>query len=215
MRSPFIAFLLLTFFLYACSSPSVPENVEMPLENLSYDTYDLDSVVEEVPIVEELVVEELVEEDVLWQYNAETTEWEVIRGEAPECLETFSFPSPVDITLASGVLYPGQLRSDDYKPHGGFRFDTLSSNALDVYAPFDASLIQVAQHLEGSEIQYTLYFIHDCGLVYKLDHLLKLTPEYEKIMESIPMGGQEDTRTSFLDEAVLFQKALILLRRWE
>ncbi|MEX1995282.1 MAG: prepilin-type N-terminal cleavage/methylation domain-containing protein, partial [Candidatus Saccharimonadales bacterium] len=48
--------------------------------------------------------------------------------------------SPADVSLATAVLYPGQTRGSDYKPHGGLRFDNAKGNKVTVRAPMDAKL---------------------------------------------------------------------------
>lgn len=128
-----------------------------------------------------------------WMFDG--TSWKT-NNTSPPCLEPLSFPAPADVSLASGIIYPGQIRGGDYKPHGGFRFDTLISNNVDVYAPIDAYLFRTARHFESGEIQYSLFFIHDCGIMYKLDHLKELTDAFESILSNIPMGEEGDSRTT-------------------
>lgn len=130
-----------------------------------------------------------------WNFDRETKNW-VATINPPKCQDPLIVPSPVDVTKASGVLYPGQIRGGDYKPHGGFRFDTLSDNSVNVYTPLDATLVEASRHLATGEMQYVLYFINDCGIMYKLDHLRNLTPKFEKIIDEVPIGGENDSRTT-------------------
>ncbi len=99
-------------------------------------------------------------------------------------------------------MYPGQIRGGDYKPHGGVRFDKLPNNFVGVYAPMDANLYQAARHLESGEMQYSLYFINDCGIMYKLDHLRELTDKFENILGPIPTGAEGDSRTTMISPPV-------------
>lgn len=122
-----------------------------------------------------------------WTFDGES--WQV-SGTPPNCPEPLVFPAPVDVNLVSGILYPGQERGNDYKPHGGFRFDNRTNNEIDVYAPMDGNLFKAARHLEYGEAQYSLYFINDCGIMYKLDHLRELTAKFKEILNNIPMGGE-------------------------
>ena len=140
-----------------------------------------------------------------WEFDINSKSWKAY-GDPPDCREPLVFPSPVDIKLASGILYPGQTRSGDYKPHGGFRFDALENNLVDVYAPMDANLIEAARHPTSGETQYVLYFLDDCGIIYKLDHLRELTPKFDEILNKIPMGGENDTRTTRIRPAVFTKK---------
>ena len=143
--------------------------------------------------------------EVSWQFDQTSKTWQNT-GSSPPCPEPLTFPSPVDINLVSGILYPGQVRGGDYKAHGGFRFDNLQSNEVKVYAPLDARVVQAARHTQGGEIQYVLYFINDCGIMYKLDHLLEVTEKFQNIMESIPLAGDADTRTTQVNPSVYVAK---------
>ena len=148
-------------------------------------------------------------DDVAWVFDNNTKVWQV-NGTPPECPEPLIFPSPADVSLASGTLYPGQERGGDYKPHGGFRFDKLENNLVDIYAPMDANLIEAARHPTGNESQYVLYFLNDCGIIYKLDHLRILTPKFEQILNNIPMGGENDTRTTKVRPSVFTKKGELI-----
>jgi hypothetical protein len=141
--------------------------------------------------------------DVDWIFDGDT--WKAI-GSPPACPDPLVLDSPVDVSLASGIIYPGQIRGSDYKPHGGFRFDNLNTNSVNVYAPIDGNLFRAAHHLEYGEIQYSLYFLNDCGIMYKLDHLLELTPKFQAIMEKIPLGAEGDSRTTEIRPMVFVQK---------
>ena len=142
---------------------------------------------------------------VSWQFDHQTGIWSAL-GTPPACPDPLIFPSPVDVNLASSILYPGQLRGGDYKPHGGFRFDTLSTNEVSVYAPMDGKLYQASRHWALGDVQYSLYFINDCGIQYKLDHLLELTSKFDEIVNEIPMGAQNDSRTTQIHPPVSVAK---------
>ena len=145
------------------------------------------------------------DEKIEWYFDMESNEWKVI-GTPPVCPEPLVFPSPSNLSLASSILYPGQIRGEDYKPHGGIRFDGLEKNMVDVYAPMDGNLFKAARHLESDEVQYSLYFINNCGIMYKLDHLKELTNKFNDIMEKIPMKGSGDTRTTQVVPVVFVEK---------
>jgi hypothetical protein len=143
--------------------------------------------------------------DASWFFNNDTKAWQT-SDTPPDCPNPIIFPSPVDVSLASGILYPGQIRGGDYKAHGGYRFDNLKNNEVNVYAPFDGSLVQAARHSQGSEVQYVLYFINDCGIMYKFDHLLELTDKFNKVLETVPLKGDNDSRSTFINPPVLTSK---------
>lgn len=138
-----------------------------------------------------------------WTFTGES--WQA-SDTPPVCPEPVVLSAPVDVNLASGILYPGQVRGGDYKPHGGFRFDNHSNNEVDVYAPMDGKLFKTARHLEYGEIQYSLYFINNCGIMYKLDHLRELTTKFKELLDNIPMGGEGDSRTTEIRPAVFVAK---------
>src|SRR5690349_11122272 len=47
---------------------------------------------------------------------------------APACPEQPILRMPADISKVTAILYPGQTRGGNYKPHGGFRFDNSDNN---------------------------------------------------------------------------------------
>src|SRR3989338_2787942 len=69
----------------------------------------------------------------MWMQTAEGWEARGTISQCPDPLITF----PVDLSLATSVLYPGQYRGNDYKPHGGFRFDDQETNEIKVIAPME------------------------------------------------------------------------------
>jgi|GEM_PF-3189679 len=120
----------------------------------------------------------------------------VAQGTPPDCPSPLVMQPPVDFSLVTSVLYPGQQRSTGYKAHGGFRFDNSPSNNISVKIPFDAALINGNRSIEAGEIQYLLTFQSQCGIMYRFDHLLTLTPKFQKIADSFPEAKMNDTRTT-------------------
>lgn len=94
--------------------------------------------------------------------------------------------SPVDVRQVTSVLYPGQTRGGDYKPHGGFRFDGLPNDAVLVRAPIDATLVSAGGNTMPGVAQYKLQFTTDCGLELMFDHLLTLTPKFQAVLAKLP-----------------------------
>lgn len=144
--------------------------------------------------------------NVSWEFDYGSTNTWKVSGNPPACPDPLVFDPPVDVSLASGILYPGQYRGGDYKPHGGFRFDNNPTNEVSVVAPIDGYLVSASGYLEGGEVQYLLVFINDCGIMYKLDHLLTLAPKFAEIMGKIPTGGEGDSRTTNIDPKVFVAK---------
>ena len=112
------------------------------------------------------------------------------------CPEPFAFQMPVDISKATSVLYPGQVRGGDYKAHGGFRFDRSHPNEITVIAPYDAEVIAGARYPVNGEIQYTFDFSHPCGIRYRFGHLLTLSPKFQAIADKFPLPEGVDSRTT-------------------
>lgn len=94
--------------------------------------------------------------------------------------------SPVNVDDVTSVLYPGQTRGGDYKAHGGFRLDALNSNDVVIRAPISAKLVKAGRYIEIGETQYIFIFETNCGLTYRFDHLLTLTPKFQAVADTLP-----------------------------
>jgi len=116
-------------------------------------------------------------------------------GTPPACPSSPLLKTPTNLSLVTSVLYPGQFRSGDYKPHGGFRYDNSSSDEITITAPMDAHVVDGGRYLVNGEIQYTFDFIAPCGIWYRFGHLLTLTPKFAAIAESFPAAVEGDSRT--------------------
>jgi major membrane immunogen (membrane-anchored lipoprotein) len=101
--------------------------------------------------------------------------------------------TPVDLSKVTSILYPGQERGGNYKAHGGFGVDNATDNLLTVTIPLNGKITRVVRYKEIGEIQYLFEFEGDCGVSFKFDHLRKLTPKFEAIVNAFPI--KEDTRT--------------------
>lgn len=104
--------------------------------------------------------------------------------------------SPADLTKVTSVLYPGQVRGGDFKPHGGFRFDDAPTNQITVTAPLAAKITQGSRYIEQGELQYMFDFDTGCGLTYRLDHLRVLSAKLQAAADSLPAAKVDDSRTS-------------------
>jgi len=119
--------------------------------------------------------------------------------------------SPADVSLATSVLYPGQVRSGDYKAHGGLRFDNSQDNKVTVRAPMDAKLTIGSRYIEQGEVQTLLEFSNDCGVKYRFDHLLTLADKFQKAVDgSLPAAKPDDSRTSDFKPVVNVTKGEIV-----
>ncbi len=130
-----------------------------------------------------------------WSFNGE--KWMPMnQGKpAPECEEPLTIKAPMDVTKATDVLYPGQVRGGDFKPHGGMGIDDAVDNKVDITMPYGGYLYRGAKYSEQGEIQYLLDFMNSCGIMIRFDHLKKLSPELEKLTVDLPTGAEGDSRT--------------------
>lgn len=134
-----------------------------------------------------------------WEFTGDS--WKV-NSTPPPCPDPLILETPIDISNVSSVLYPGQTRGGDYKPHGGFRFDNLNSNKVTVRAPMDAQVFRASRYLVEGEIQYTFDFIAPCGIMYRFGHLLELDAKYSKIADALPTALELDSRSTDVNPPV-------------
>lgn len=137
--------------------------------------------------------------DVIWVFNGSS--W-AASGESPSCPDPLTIKSPTDIKKATAVLYPGQTRGGNYKPHGGLRFDGLKNEDVTVTAPMDMHLVEGARYIEQGETQYLLVFQSSCGLAFRFDHLLTLSSAMQKAADTLPAAKPDDSRTTPLPSPV-------------
>jgi hypothetical protein len=150
--------------------------------------------IKEIDFVNDETIQKNEKNDVVWQFNGNS--WQSL-GDTSKCNNIISLIPPVDFTKVSSLLFPGQIRGNDFKGHGGFRFDGLKDNNVNVVMPIDAKLIRGSMYEESGEVQYMLDFISNCGVMIKFDHLLTLSPTLDKIVKSeIKLGKDGDSRTT-------------------
>lgn len=131
-----------------------------------------------------------------WSFDGEN--W-TASGTPPACPDPLKLPSPVDVSKATHILYPGQARGGDYKPHGGFLFNGSKNSDISVTVPLDAQLVKGSRYIERDELQYFFVFINPCGLMYKFDHLAKLTPKFQAVANKLPAAKVDDSRTTDIE----------------
>lgn len=119
-------------------------------------------------------------------------------SEDKNTVECEAMVAPVDVSLATSILYPGQERGGDYKPHGGFRFDSSKNDEIVVKAPLAAAITQGSRYLELGEVQYMFEFKTDCGLEYRFDHLQTLSEKLQALANTLPEAKPDDSRTTRL-----------------
>jgi hypothetical protein len=128
--------------------------------------------------------------------------WTVLGGATPPaCPEPLFSQSPTDISEATAVLYPGQTRGGNYKPHGGFRFDTNKHDQIAVKMPFDATVYRGSQYIEDSEVQYMFDLVHPCGMMVRFDHLHTLSDRFKPLASKFP-APTDSSRTERVNPPV-------------
>lgn len=129
--------------------------------------------------------------------------WKV-SGTPPACPEPL-MKLPTDISQATAILYPGQPRNNDFKPHGGFVFGNHKDNKVTVTAPLDAQLAYGVRYIEIGEVQYMFDFINPCGYAYRFDHLKTLDPKLQAIANTLPEPKEGDSRTQGISQDIQFK----------
>ena len=132
---------------------------------------------------------------VTWQHDG--VQWSS-SSPPPNCQDPLILPVPAALTEATSILYPGQLRGNEYKPHGGIRFDGPGQgHDVKIVAPMDGTLLRGSRHLEDGIVQHTFDFINACGIMHRLDHLLTLSPRFAALADSLPLGGEGQSQSTF------------------
>lgn len=129
-----------------------------------------------------------------WNYTG--TAWQA-SGTPQACPSPFTLSMPVDLAKVTSILYPGQTRGGDYKPHGGFRLDRAGqTNDVAVNAPFSGMLFRGVRLTVDGEIQYAFDVIHPCGVMFRLGHLRELTPRFQAFADTLPAAREADSHTT-------------------
>lgn len=130
-------------------------------------------------------VEEEVPSKLIWQQTENG--WQSTET-PPACPAQPMMKSPADMSKVTAMLYPGQTRGGNYKPHGGFRFDTTKDNATTVKAPMSGFIVKGTRYLaEGEgEVQYGFDIMNNCGVMYRVGHLRELPDHLQKIADTFP-----------------------------
>ena len=150
----------------------------------------------------QLSVSEKISAGVTWSQTADGYRPD---GTTPICEAKMIKQFPVDINKVTSVLYPGQYRGGIYRPYGGLRFDKSANDEITVKAPFDGSVIDGGQYIaEGSDndVQYTFDVMNDCGMMYRVGHLLTLSKKMADIARIFPAAAKGDSRTTPIEPVV-------------
>lgn len=132
---------------------------------------------------------------VTWQFNGQT--WQSV-GTPPACPSPLVIGTPVDLARVTSILYPGQRRNE-YKAHGGFRFDGPGQTAaVTVTAPMDGTVLRGARYLEGGELQFLFDVVNSCGVLFRFDHLRELSPRFQAMADALPAAAEGASATTLI-----------------
>lgn len=144
------------------------------------------------------------EKEFVWQRTNDG--WEARNGDAPSCDSQPMLINPVDINKVTYVLYPGQVRGGNYKPHGGLRLDGTNSEKISIKAPLDGFVIRGSRYIEQGEVQYSFDVFNNCGIMYRLDHLLEISDELKALTSNWPDAQENDSRTHNIDSPLFINQ---------
>lgn len=214
MKQELLLRIVIVFFIFVSGcvqsdveiSPPVPEEILRVEEQPAVETVPPktaviikaeESLPEETSVLEadESLQDDDTAHQVTWYFD---TEWKS-DGNPPRCLEPLVLQSPVNVNLATSILYPGQTRSGNYKAHGGFRFDRSNNDDITVKAPLEGMLVRGSRYIDDEEIQYMFDMVHPCGIMVRFDHLLTLSPTFAAAAEQLREPVIDDSRTTALD----------------
>lgn len=124
----------------------------------------------------------------------------------PKCPDQPIMKSPVDISKVTGILYPGQTRGGNYKPHGGFRLDGTANDKVTVTAPIDGFIVRGGRYMAEGEVQYTFDIMNNCGVMYRVGHFRALPANLQKLADTWPPAQEGDSRTQQVNPAIFVKK---------
>lgn len=140
-----------------------------------------------------------------WSFNGSTWQVNGTPGTCPSPL----LGAPVDLSRVTSILYPGQVRSGDYRAHGGFRFDQPGrSTSVAVTSPMDAVVYRGARYIESGETQHLFDFINSCGIMFRLDHLIELSSKFAGLAAALPPPSASSTTTTIDGQTVAAGEAI-------
>lgn len=131
--------------------------------------------------------------------------------ESVDCSEPLVLSLPVPIADVESIMYPGQIRGGDYKPHGGFRMSS-TSNDVNVAMPMDAKVTKAARYLEQGELQYLFEFSNECQMRMRFDHLATVSSELQALADTLPEAKPDDSRTTNFNGPSLRKGAIVATR---
>jgi hypothetical protein len=136
----------------------------------------------------------------------------------PDCPAQPMLSVPVEPRLITSVLYPGQYRGDpsdinNYKSHGGFRFDNLKNNDVQIRMPISGYVTETARYTVQGQTQATFNVQNPCGVMVKFGHLLKLSSQFQAIADKATVNPRADSHTTAVNPPVYVKKGDLVATR--
>ena len=156
-----------------------------------------------------------VETKPFWEYDPSNPDlgWYWAReGVPPACPESLVLESPVDVSLATGILYPGQVRGDgpkDFKPHGGFTLKPGSK--IELKAPMDGYLVSAARFTDEFGYHISLTFQNPCGIQFGGGHWGSLPPDIQAVVDKGPLKGFRESPTEPIIPPYFVKKGQVIV----
>ena len=69
----------------------------------------------------------------------------------------------------------------------------------------DGVVASGARYIEMGETQYMFTIVNDCGIAYRYDHLLALSPTFQKLADALPAAKENDSRTTNFNNATVIK----------
>lgn len=121
------------------------------------------------------------------------------RKTPPPCPNPLTIQLPVESSLVESVLYPGQVRSGDFKPHGGLILKVAPGASVEIRAPMDGYLTSVAKFTDEFGLHYNPNFQHSCGIAFGFGHLGAVSPKIQAAFDTVPQKPYKDSRTEIVE----------------
>ena len=158
--------------------------------------------------------EERVETRPFWHFDMQKQKHVWAReGEPPPCPEPFILESPVDLSLVSAILYPGQIRGDgakDFKPHGGFHLKPGNSK-VELRSPMDGYITTAAKFTDEFGLHITFSIQHPCGIQFGGGHFGEVPPKIAAALEKVPMKGFMESQTQPVAPPLFIEKGEVIV----
>lgn len=144
---------------------------------------------------------------VTWQFDGEN--WKP-NGTPPACEEPLVIGEPMDLTKATAVLLPGQVRGTDFKPHGGLARGDAPDNMIDVRTIRDAYVYRAARYIEQGQVQHLFDFMDSCGIMFRFDHLATLSDQFQDYADTLPEPQPNGSMTYDVNVSTLIPKGTLV-----